>query len=66
MGKRYNKKSTRKVKIKLSPVDAEKIIQEEFTTENGNRIRKEFIFKPHLPNEPTIKFNIKGNRKESE
>lgn len=64
--KRFSRRTTRKIKFKLTPKQAEKIIEEEFTTENGNRIRKEVIFEPQSPNDGTIQFNIKGNRKEVE
>jgi len=64
--RRYTKKTTRRFKIKLSPKEAETIINEEFTTKYGNKIRKRYIFKPQLPNDPTINFELKGDRKEAE
>lgn len=66
MVRRFRGKRNRKIKIQISPKDADKIIEQEFTTENSNRIRKEFIFRPHSPNDSTIQFNVKGNRKEIE
>lgn len=66
MARRYSKKVTKKRIFKLTPRDAETIIKEEFTTKYGNKIQKKYIFKPHLPSEPTINFEIKGNRKEAE
>lgn len=66
MGKKFNKRVTKRTKVKLSPKEAEKIIQEEFTTEGGNRMRKDIIFSPHSPNDGTIKFNIRKNRKEAD
>lgn len=65
MGKKFTKRNTKRTTIRLSPKEAEKIIQEEFTTEGENRMRKDIIFSPHSPNDGTIKFNIRKNRKEA-
>ena len=66
MARRYSKKITKKRIFKLTPRDAETIIKEELITKYGNKIQKRYIFKPHLPSEPTINFEVKGNRKEAE
>ena len=61
-----SKKITRKKKYVLSPKEADVIIKEEFLTPLGNKMQKNLIFKPHSPNDGTIKFHIKGDRKEVE
>lgn len=66
MARRYSKKVTKKRIFRLSPKDAEIIINEEFMTKYNNKVQKRYIFKPHLPSEPTINFEIKGDRKEVE
>ena len=66
MAKRFSRRTTRKKTYKLSPKEAHEVIKNEFTTKYGNKIQKRFIFEPHEPNDPTIKFNIKGSRKEVE
>ena len=66
MARKFSKKITRKTRVRLSLREAEEIIKQEFTTKYGNRIQKRFIFKPQAPNEPTIDFEVKGNRKEAE
>lgn len=55
---------TKTKKYTLTPKEAEIIIKEDFITPLGNKIQKNFIFKPHSPNDATIQFNIKGDRKE--
>lgn len=55
MGKRYSKRSTRKVKLRLSPKDAQKIIETEFTDSKGNKTYVDFNVTPHNPfKTPTI------------
>ena len=66
MARRFSRKVTKKKIFKLTPKQAETIIQEEFVTKYGNRVQKKFIFKPQTPSEPTIDFEVKGNRKEAE
>lgn len=49
MAKRFNKRITRKTRIKLSPKDAEHIIKSEFTDDNGNHHILDVNFRPHSP-----------------
>ena len=58
MAKRYSKRTTKKTTVKLSQKEAEDIINEEFTTEKGYRMRKRFIFKPEMPNNSGIKVDF--------
>lgn len=55
MGKRYSKTTTKKTRIRLSPKDAEKIIEAEFTDSKGNKTYVDFNVTPHNPfKTPTI------------
>lgn len=55
MAKKYSKRITRKTKIKLSPEQADKIIQAEFTDSKGNKTYVDFNVTPHNPfKTPTI------------
>ena len=45
MGKSFRKTTKRKYKVKLSPHNAEKMIEQEFTI-NGVKIKNEVIFSP--------------------
>ena len=46
MGKSFSKKTTRKTKIILNPQDAGKIIEKEFVTKEGFKLKNEIIFSP--------------------
>ena len=58
MGKRYSKRSTRKVKLRLSPKDANEIIKQEFTDERGNTFIFRMTGNPHKPSKPTIQGTV--------
>ena len=55
MVKRFTKKIVKKKTYKISPKEAETIINDEFMTPKGYKIRKKFIFKPENPNNSGIK-----------
>ena len=44
MAKRYKKITQKKTKIRLSPENAEKILEQEFTDSKGNKFKNLFIF----------------------
>jgi hypothetical protein len=48
MGKSFSKKTTRKTKIILNPQDAGKIIEKEFVTKEGFKVKNEIIFSPEF------------------
>ena len=52
MGKRYSKKSTKRTRIKLSPKDAETLLNQEFTDSRGNKVINRIRFKPQNPLKP--------------
>lgn len=52
--KRYSKKVTKKKRIRLSPKNAENIIEKEFIDSKGNKIFTNINIKPHRPSIPTI------------
>lgn len=62
MARRYSKKVTKKRIFRLSPKDAEIIINEEFMTPKGYRIQKRFIFKPEKPDNSGIKIYFNHNK----
>lgn len=49
MARRYSKRTTRKIKIKLKSKDAKQIIKSEFSDDNGNRHILDVNFRPHSP-----------------
>lgn len=62
MGKSFSKRSQKKYKVRLSPQNAEKFIEQEFVTKEGFKFKNEVIFSP----EPfffrqTIKREENGN-----
>lgn len=57
MAKRFSKKTKRKTTFRLSPKDAEKIIQAEFIDSRGNKTYIDFNVAPHNPfTTPTIQW----------
>ena len=54
MTKRYSKQTTKKTTVKLSPKEAEDIIEKEFGDTEGNKTKIRFDFNPHPIDEGTI------------
>lgn len=66
MSKQYKKITQKKTKVRISPENAEKILEQEFTDSKGNKFNLNIIFKPHKPSEPTIEGFVKYNDKEKQ
>ena len=60
------RQTTKKTVIRLSPKDADKIIQKEFLDSKGGKHGFNVIFKPHLPNtgDMQLDYNVEKGTKE--
>lgn len=64
MAKRFSKKQTKRTKVRLTPREAENIIEKEFTDDKGNKTKLRFDFNPHPIGKPTIELDYEyGVRK---
>ena len=64
MAKRFSRKVTKKKIFKLTPKQAENIIEKEFSDSRGNKIRFRFDNNPHKIDEPTIEWKRKYSEEE--
>lgn len=62
MGKKFNKRVTKKTKVKLTPRDAEEVFKKEFVDSRGNIMQIIFDFRPHSQKEPTVDWTRKYNK----
>jgi len=61
MARKFSKKITRKIRVRLSPREATNIIEEEFADTRGNKFRFRVTGKPHKPSKSTIEREIQYN-----
>ena len=54
---------TSKTKIRFSPKDADKILEQEFMDDRGNIFKTIIDITPHSPRTPIIEWNVKYNDK---
>ena len=56
MKKVFSRKTKKKTQVKLTPREAETVLEKEFIDVKGNKIKFRFDFNPHPIDEPTIKW----------
>ena len=59
-------KKTKKTNIKITPKEANSILQKEFSDIKGNKIQININFAPHPINEPTFTWQRKYDNKKAE
>ena len=52
--KSFTKRVVRRIKRTLSPDEAQNVIEKEFESKKGDKLKFRFDFNPHSPKEPTI------------
>ena len=58
MGKKFTRKSAKRVKVKLTPKEANEIIRQEFIDSKGNKHINIIRFEPQKPFEPDFKQTV--------
>lgn len=59
-------KKSKKTKIKISPKEANKILEQEFADIKGNKVQININFAPHPINEPTFAWQRQYDNQKAE